>query len=275
MLAQTRTKRPPPDILAFRANDPLGYNAGSSNLYEYVGNQPTNETDPTGLKLEGTLEITRNFQGLKDSPFTYSLPNGGKAKGEVQVSEANLKIGEKTEKGFIVLTFKSDTDVKDAHWLQFIYRGKATANDEEVTGKYLTPAPDLKKSLEIDFGVKGRHVDASSMTSPFYTGSKLPNWEATDKSLTMIDLPTAPGLRKDEIEKFTADAYLINGSCVIYHVRYEADFTNFGGKGTQRTYTVIDSGVPKQLPDYLKGKTLYGGYIREDKKVLDFPNPVK
>lgn len=37
--------------------DPLGFDAGDPNLYRYVGNSPTNATDPTGLqdqKLGGT-----------------------------------------------------------------------------------------------------------------------------------------------------------------------------------------------------------------------------
>ena len=29
--------------------DPLGYEAGDANLYRYVGNSPTNATDPSGL----------------------------------------------------------------------------------------------------------------------------------------------------------------------------------------------------------------------------------
>jgi hypothetical protein len=29
--------------------DPLGFGAGDSNLYRYVGNRPTNATDPSGL----------------------------------------------------------------------------------------------------------------------------------------------------------------------------------------------------------------------------------
>jgi hypothetical protein len=35
---------------AYFAADPLGFEAGDANLYRYVGNDPTNATDPTGLK---------------------------------------------------------------------------------------------------------------------------------------------------------------------------------------------------------------------------------
>src|SRR5262249_9199318 len=35
------------------SQDPLGFAAGDGNLYRYVGNGPTNATDPTGLHYAG------------------------------------------------------------------------------------------------------------------------------------------------------------------------------------------------------------------------------
>jgi hypothetical protein len=37
------------------ASDPAGFAAGQSNLYEYVGNDPTNGTDPSGLAVDVAL----------------------------------------------------------------------------------------------------------------------------------------------------------------------------------------------------------------------------
>jgi hypothetical protein len=34
----------------FQGHDPLGFDAGDANLYRYVGNGPTNATDPSGLE---------------------------------------------------------------------------------------------------------------------------------------------------------------------------------------------------------------------------------
>ncbi len=34
---------------AFLSEDPIGFDAGDPNFYRYVGNNPTNATDPTGL----------------------------------------------------------------------------------------------------------------------------------------------------------------------------------------------------------------------------------
>ena len=50
--------------------DPLGFAAGDANLYRYVGNNPTNHTDPTGLIDDFTggvaeLVATGNLEGLQ------------------------------------------------------------------------------------------------------------------------------------------------------------------------------------------------------------------
>ena len=40
-----------PAIGRFTARDPLGFDAGDPNLYKYAGNQPTNNTDPSGTMI--------------------------------------------------------------------------------------------------------------------------------------------------------------------------------------------------------------------------------
>src|SRR2546421_515233 len=52
------------------SQDPLGFTAGDTNLYRYVGNSPTNATDPRGLEpLPLTPPIV--FQNA-DTGITYS-----------------------------------------------------------------------------------------------------------------------------------------------------------------------------------------------------------
>ena len=41
----------------FLANDPLGFDGNDANLYRYVGNDPTNATDPSGLKIVRIRDI--------------------------------------------------------------------------------------------------------------------------------------------------------------------------------------------------------------------------
>ena len=40
------------------SEDPLGFGGGDANLYRYVGNSPTNGTDPSGLLVPGTAVAT-------------------------------------------------------------------------------------------------------------------------------------------------------------------------------------------------------------------------
>jgi RHS repeat-associated protein len=46
--------------------DPLGFGAGDSNLYRYVGNGPTNDTDPSGLQASGpqAQTTTQTYGGI-------------------------------------------------------------------------------------------------------------------------------------------------------------------------------------------------------------------
>jgi RHS repeat-associated protein len=38
-----------PNVGRWTAQDPIGFEGGDVNLYRYVGNHPTNATDPSGL----------------------------------------------------------------------------------------------------------------------------------------------------------------------------------------------------------------------------------
>ncbi|OUC11880.1 MAG: hypothetical protein B0A82_25575 [Alkalinema sp. CACIAM 70d] len=48
----------------FIGQDPLGFAAGDSNLYRYVGNSPAMATDPSGLFLEGAQRLIQGTQRL-------------------------------------------------------------------------------------------------------------------------------------------------------------------------------------------------------------------
>lgn len=46
-----------PELGRWMSEDPMGFAAGDSNLNRYVGNNPTNGVDPSGLLEPGTLEV--------------------------------------------------------------------------------------------------------------------------------------------------------------------------------------------------------------------------
>lgn len=56
----------------FLEQDPIGFDAGDANLYRYVGNGPTNYTDPMGLKWWEWVP------GLSTAIHCFSTPGGTK-----------------------------------------------------------------------------------------------------------------------------------------------------------------------------------------------------
>jgi hypothetical protein len=67
--------------------DPLGFDAGDSNLYRYVNNAPTNATDPSGLQQQGTSSAgakapSASQQGLMMELAISEFAAGRGGKGE-------------------------------------------------------------------------------------------------------------------------------------------------------------------------------------------------
>lgn len=57
----------------FLSEDPISFGGGDANLYRYVGNSPTNYTDPTGLFLDTLVDVASItydvYRLLKDNVF--------------------------------------------------------------------------------------------------------------------------------------------------------------------------------------------------------------
>jgi RHS repeat-associated protein len=71
----------------FIGQDPIGFNAGDSNLYRYVGNKSINHTDPTGLYgvvKPGTwrrkIKYVLNAIQLKETWHIENVPHNGSAR---------------------------------------------------------------------------------------------------------------------------------------------------------------------------------------------------
>jgi RHS repeat-associated protein len=61
------------------SQDPLGFDAGDSNLYRYVHNQPTERMDPSGLIDVKVVEVNAPILGLRGAfawPVRYKLEDG-------------------------------------------------------------------------------------------------------------------------------------------------------------------------------------------------------
>jgi RHS repeat-associated protein len=58
-----------PDNGRWTAKDPIGFNGGTTNLYEYVGGDPVNDIDPSGLNISGlSPEMLSIVLGLPGRP---------------------------------------------------------------------------------------------------------------------------------------------------------------------------------------------------------------
>ena len=57
-----------PSTATFGGMDPDGFGGGSTNLYSFTGNDPTNATDPSGLNEEFRNKTDANPPGASEKP---------------------------------------------------------------------------------------------------------------------------------------------------------------------------------------------------------------
>jgi RHS repeat-associated protein len=70
-----------PSVGTFESEDPIGFGGGDTNLFRYTGNEPTNGTDPSGLRIYSKEEIdyAKNYWAAFDKACTAiqaALANG-------------------------------------------------------------------------------------------------------------------------------------------------------------------------------------------------------
>ena len=107
--------------------DPLGFAAGDANLYRYVGNDPTNEVDPTGL--QGSLIDTTKYP----NPVSFTLSNPQ----QTMVLIGPPHKGATNDPHQYVGTYFKKKDVPDANIINY-------KNMEDLK-KQLSACPQLKK----------------------------------------------------------------------------------------------------------------------------------
>jgi uncharacterized protein RhaS with RHS repeats len=62
-----------PTVGRWLSQDPIGFKAGDPNLYRYVGNGPTNATDPSGLKIKGVGDLLPHFKKYLDKDLNILI----------------------------------------------------------------------------------------------------------------------------------------------------------------------------------------------------------
>ncbi|MEX1027029.1 MAG: RHS repeat-associated core domain-containing protein, partial [Candidatus Paceibacterota bacterium] len=63
-----------PQAARWASKDPIGFDAGDANLYRYVGNNPVNEVDPSGLDEESAFRILAKMVREKYESATSKVP---------------------------------------------------------------------------------------------------------------------------------------------------------------------------------------------------------
>jgi RHS repeat-associated protein len=134
----------------FIGQDPIGFSAGDSNLYRYVGNSATNYTDPSGLFWQGAKRWGRDrWNDVKNSEFGYGV------RGVYQSY---------TEEGGVIDQFKSDPVGATVDTVNggagYTYE-KITSKAEEATETYAPIYNDESANLV----VRGTALVGGSLSS--------------------------------------------------------------------------------------------------------------
>lgn len=266
--------------------DPLGFLAGDANLYRYVGNNPTNNTDPSGLQADKP-EYERmggDKVELKNNSFFYrqgTLAINAWINATFQDQNKQLS----TTTPAIWIEAKSTVaSVAPLEVLQIVYRyqiDRKTNKELNVPGLVypvlhnapLVGPPAAENHLWHEIGKNKWNVDASHSFSPFYTGIPMKQGGAfhvrTDKTLSVADWPLL--VRDDNANEigFVAETYFIDTTTgePLYRVRWSLVRVFDAAAAEWKPFRWDVSGdrvAPGDLPPYLKRAILVNGAFKRD-----------
>lgn len=75
-----------PDLQRFISQDPIGFGGGDSNLYAYVGNSPTNYTDPSGHIVDVAIDVASIAYDV------YTIYTSGRGKDNENLKSLGLNV---------------------------------------------------------------------------------------------------------------------------------------------------------------------------------------
>jgi RHS repeat-associated protein len=248
----------------WQSQDPLGFDAGDSNLYRYVHNSPTNAIDPTGL--QGSWRTGGSPVKLDRATFPFMGGMGTVAffkDAKVQGTD-----------GWVVLEFTATgkgVSTKDVHWIQFHRTHLIENNGKEYSG-----------SVRSDRGFKhpmvGRDstpmLDASRRPDrPFYDQVFENNRPRTDCEISIADKPDPIFVPTGSLRAWIEyDSYLVADSKVLYRVHWELQIDN-----KQKTAIAnVKGGPTDRFYDMrLYGDQLIVGYENVEAKEKKMVGPIK
>jgi uncharacterized protein RhaS with RHS repeats len=173
--------------------DPIGFDAGDPNLRRYVGNDPTNATDPTGLeKKEWKIANPKGTLILYKDPTAAEFPD--KPAGVPSHS--------------VLFQFKADNtaDADRVTFLQYIYTTLQMATrggpSTYQTGTKHTASGDSPLTTDINkpiWRVDADNTEMAKLGIPYYHESGGRGWRKKGE-IAMVDTPAAAiGVVDDKI----------------------------------------------------------------------------
>jgi RHS repeat-associated protein len=262
-----------PIIGSWMSPDPIGFNGGTENLREYVGNNVITAVDPTGL-VDVDI-VSRTPFDLGDGA---SFPFAG-GTGTVKVyKDVSLKVPGLIQKKWIELSFTADVDIPaDTHWLQFVMVKYFKDGEEEKGAHGIQigdPLTDIKQSNGVWY-VDCGHLP-KQVALPYYSSSPGTNMIRSPRELSIFDRPVAV-LHAGESTESYFQSFLISGGKPIYLVTWTAVGEMVDGK-YNITYKDIKGQAPNGLPAGMQDDEISIGVIpgvkgRKDVDVK-YKNPV-
>jgi RHS repeat-associated protein len=250
----------------FTSEDPFGLGP-DTNPFRYVGNSPTNYTDPSGNDKEWVNET-----------LGYTTKEGKNKRGILIA-----RTGESTtaEKKTIIITFETKDDdlLANVNYLQFIKRsvfkdGKEYSYKKGERMSGYTSYDDAREFTHF-FGEQF-HVDTlgKDPKNPYYI------IEAKNRKKNFVGMSDQPGdlapptmdfkeyKGYDEVRAFV-ETYLVIDDKVFFRVEWVMVEKFVDGKWKPGFIENVKGTKVTKLPDFAQGKEkLFGGYIVNDKNEI-------
>jgi RHS repeat-associated protein len=245
------------------SQDPIGFDAGDSNLYRYVRNRPDSWIDPSGWFQ--TSSGTNQSKELKDREFTFNglqlvvdVSTGGDFKYQAKDIKNAIKISiEQKNK-------QKDVSVVNIDLIQTMTFSAYNDKNEEIKVAFIR----VKKSEGGSVWIKNNelYIDSQSPKSIFYGSGDL-NQTATQAifadrpNLDTKDVSTVP-----EGQKVCKIQALFN-SFIVYK---DGKNVSFLYQVNWRYTSEMTEGQEKQTYDEISGQKLIGAVIDPEKKRQSF-----
>jgi len=270
-----------PSVGRWMEVDPIGFMAGDLDLYRYLGNNPTNGTDPSGLQAQQQPNRELQTYAGKEEPIrnhTFDIPGG---QGSVwiykNVGLINRK-GQDRGKGWIQFSFTANTNIgPEWHWVQYVWR-EFKLHGQNRFGAFPSPLKDgtIVWHLKGEEGDERRFIDFVSrdVRNPPYIDVTVPeNTRRLPTELTFVDrVNYDPTARKYDEQIAHFNTFLVNTKekKVYFHIQWIRYAKRIGDEW-KADYYIQEAKPTNEVPKWARTETFHHGW----RKLDDDDNPVE